>query len=142
MPEERIVRLPRSENFWQAGPTGPCGPSSEMYIDRGESFGGPDDLPGDDTERFLEYWNHVFMTYELHEDGSLTELPQRGIDTGLGLERMAAILQQVPSVYEADVFRPLIGLAEELSGRVLRARRGHHPRDADRRRSLAGRRAT
>ncbi len=117
VPEERIVRLPRSENCWQAGPTGPCGPCSEMYVDRGESFGGPDDLPGDDTERFLEYWNHVFMTYDLHQDGSLTELPQRGIDTGLGLERMAAILQQVPSVYEADVFRPLISLAEELSGR-------------------------
>jgi alanyl-tRNA synthetase len=117
VPEERIVHLPRSENFWQAGPTGPCGPSSEMYLDRGVQYGGPDDLPGDDTERFLEYWNHVFMSYELHEDGSLTELPSRNIDTGLGLERMAAILQDVPSVYESDLFSPLVGLAEELSGR-------------------------
>jgi alanyl-tRNA synthetase len=117
VPEERIVRLPRSENFWQAGPVGPCGPCSEMYIDRGEEFGGPDELPGDDTERFLEYWNHVFMAYELREDGSLVDLPQRNIDTGLGLERMAAIQQGVPSVYEADPFRPLVGLAEELSGR-------------------------
>jgi len=115
--DERIVRLPRSENFWQAGPTGPCGPCSEMYLDRGEEFGGADDRPGDDTERFLEYWNHVFMAYELHEDGSLTDLPQRNIDTGLGLERMAAILQDVPSVYETDLFRPLVELAEELSGR-------------------------
>ena len=111
------MHLPRSENFWQAGPAGPCGLSSEMYLDRGVQFGGPDDLPGDDTERFLEYWNHVFMSYELHEDGSLTDLPSRNIDTGLGLERMAAILQDVPSVYELDIFSPLVGLAEELSGR-------------------------
>ncbi|MGH2960901.1 MAG: alanine--tRNA ligase, partial [Solirubrobacterales bacterium] len=117
VPDERIVRLPRSENWWQAGPTGPAGPCSEMYLDRGEDFGSPDDLPGDDTERFLEYWNHVFMTYELHADGSLTELPSRNIDTGLGLERMAAIQQDVPSVYETDLFRPLVELAEELSGR-------------------------
>jgi alanyl-tRNA synthetase len=116
VPEERIVRLPRSENFWQAGPTGPCGPCSEMYLDRGPEFGGEDDRPGDDTERYLEYWNHVFMALELHEDGSLTELPKRNIDTGLGLERMAAIQQGVTSVFETDLFKPLIELAEELSG--------------------------
>ncbi len=117
VPEERIVRLPRSENFWQAGPSGPCGPCSEMYLDRGEAFGAAGDRPGDDTERFLEYWNHVFMTYELHDDGSLTPLPKRNIDTGLGLERMAAIKQGVASVFETDLFRPLVDLAEELSGR-------------------------
>ena len=116
VPEERIVLLPRKENFWQAGDTGPCGPCSEMYLDRGAEFGSDDDRPGDDTERFLEYWNHVFMTYELHADGSLTDLPQRNIDTGLGLERMAAIQQGVASVFETDAFRPLVGLAEELSG--------------------------
>jgi alanyl-tRNA synthetase len=87
-----------------------------MYVDRGEAFGDPGDRPGDDTERYLEYWNHVFMANELHEDGSLTDLPQRNIDTGMGLERMAAILQGVPSVYETDLFRPLVDLAEELSG--------------------------
>src|SRR6187397_218718 len=70
VPEERIVMLPRSENFWQAGSKGPCGPSSELYIDRGESFGGPADRPGDDTDRFLEYWNLVFTAYDLHEDGT------------------------------------------------------------------------
>ncbi|HMC07219.1 MAG TPA: alanine--tRNA ligase [Solirubrobacterales bacterium] len=130
VPEERIVLLPRSENFWQAGPTGPCGPSSEMYLDRGPEFGGPDDRPGDDTERFLEYWNHVFMAYELHDDGSLTDLPQRNIDTGLGLERMSAIEQGVASVFETDQFQPLTALAEELSdhryvegGKVMRAMR-------------------
>jgi alanyl-tRNA synthetase len=115
--EERIVLLPRAENFWQAGPTGPCGPCSEMYLDRGEAFGSSDDRPGDDTERFVEYWNHVFMAFELHADGSLTDLPRRNIDTGLGLERMAAIKQDVDSVFETDLFRPLVELAEELSGR-------------------------
>jgi alanyl-tRNA synthetase len=117
MPEERIVRLGRADNFWQAGPSGPCGPCSELYLDRGESFGAADERPGDDTDRFLEFWNHVFMTYDLGEDGTLTELPMRNIDTGMGLDRMAAILQDAPSVFETDLMRPLIELAEELSGR-------------------------
>jgi alanyl-tRNA synthetase len=117
VPEERIVPLPRSENFWQAGPIGPCGPCSEMYLDRGIEFGSPDDRPGDDTDRFIEYWNHVFMTYDLREDGRLEPLPMRNIDTGMGLERMAAVLQDVPSVFETDQFKPLVRLAEELSGR-------------------------
>ena len=117
VPEERIVRLGREDNFWQSGPTGPCGPCSELYLDRGLDFGVEHDRPGDDSERHLEYWNLVFMQYELHADGSLTDLPQRNIDTGMGLERMAAILQDVPSVYETDAFRPLIGFGEERSGR-------------------------
>jgi alanyl-tRNA synthetase len=117
IPEERIVLLPRSENFWQAGETGPCGPCSEMYLDRGPEFGGSDLRPGDDTDRFLEYWNHVFMSYELHEDGSLTKLPANNVDTGMGLERMAVILQGVDSVFQTDAFSPLIDLAEEMSGR-------------------------
>ncbi len=116
VPDERIVRLPRAENFWQAGPTGPCGPCSEMYLDRGSDFGSDDLRPGDDTDRFLEYWNHVFMTYDLREDGSLEPLPKRNIDTGLGLERMAAVLQGVPSVFQTDLFAPLIDLAVEESG--------------------------
>ncbi len=117
VPEERIVHLPRSENFWQAGATGPCGPCSEMYIDRGPEYGSDSDRPGDDTERYLEYWNLVFMANELHEDGSITDLPNQNIDTGLGLERMALIQQEADSVFETDLFRPLIELAEELSGR-------------------------
>ena len=116
VPDERIVRLGRKDNFWQAGPTGPCGPCSELYLDRGEGFGAAGERPGDDTDRFLEFWNHVFMTYDLAEDGALTELPMRNIDTGMGLDRMAAILQDVPSVYETDLIRPLIDLAEETSG--------------------------
>jgi alanyl-tRNA synthetase len=117
MPEERIVLLGRADNFWQAGPTGPCGPCSELYLDRGVEFGAPGERPGDDTDRFLEFWNHVFMTYDLAEDATVTELPTRNIDTGMGLDRMAAILQDVPSVFETDLIRPLVDLAEELSGR-------------------------
>ena len=117
VPDERIVHLGREDNFWQAGPTGPCGPCSELYLDRGEQFGAPGERPGDDTDRFLEFWNHVFMTYELSDGGTLTELPMRNIDTGMGLDRMAAILQDAPSVFETDLIRPLIDLAEELSGR-------------------------
>ncbi len=116
MPDERIVRLGREDNFWQGGPTGPCGPCSELYLDRGPEFGAEGERPGDDTDRFLEFWNHVFMSYDLGADGSLTPLPMRNIDTGMGLDRMAAVLQDVPSVYETDLVRPLIDLAEEMSG--------------------------
>ncbi|MDP8944087.1 MAG: alanine--tRNA ligase, partial [Actinomycetota bacterium] len=117
IPDERIVRLGRTDNFWQAGPTGPSGPCSELYLDRGLDFGEADDRPGDDTERFLEYWNLVFMQYELEPDESIVPLPSRNIDTGLGLERLAAVLQDVPSVFDTDLFRPLVELGEELSGR-------------------------
>src|SRR4051812_15236024 len=117
VPRERIVLCPRSENFWQSGPTGPCGPCSELYFDRGLDFGSPDDLPGEENERFLEYWNLVFMQYNQNPIGVLTPLPAQNIDTGLGLERMAAILQDKPSVWETDGFAPLIALGEELSGR-------------------------
>jgi alanyl-tRNA synthetase len=117
VPDERIIRLGRDDNFWQSGPTGPCGPCSELYLDRGLDFGDANDRPGDDSERFLEFWNLVFMQYELHSDGALTELPQQNIDTGMGLDRMAAILQDVPSVYETDHFRPLIEFGEQRSGR-------------------------
>jgi len=117
VPEERIVRLGREDNFWQAGPAGPCGPCSELYLDRGEEFGAAGERPGDDTDRFLEFWNHVFMSYDLAADGSLAELPTKNIDTGMGLDRMAAILQDVPSVFETDLIRPLVDLVEQLSGR-------------------------
>jgi alanyl-tRNA synthetase len=117
VPRERIVACPRSENFWQAGPTGPCGPCSELYLDRGVEFGRPEDLPGGENERFLEYWNLVFMQYDQNPVDTLTPLPAQNIDTGLGLERMAAIMQDVPSVFETDRLRPLIELGESLSGR-------------------------
>jgi alanyl-tRNA synthetase len=116
VPDAQIVRLGRKDNFWQAGPTGPCGPCSELYLDRGLEFGSETDLPGDDSERFLEFWNLVFMQYELGEGGSISELPSKNIDTGMGLERMAAVLQDKPSVYETDNFWPLIELGQELTG--------------------------
>src|SRR5947209_11037531 len=103
VPQERIVQCARTENFWQAGSTGPCGPCSELYVDRGSGPTTHGELPGGEGERFLEYWNLVFMQYELFvEDGreGLEELPARNIDTGLGLNRMAAILQDVGSVFE------------------------------------------
>src|SRR5215207_5530448 len=127
VPRERIVLLPRSENFWQAGPTGPCGPCSELYLDRGLEFGAEDDLPGGDNERFLEYWNLVFMQYDQEPEGVLTPLPAQNIDTGLGLERMAALQQGTDSIYETDLFLPLIQLGEQLSGR-----RYHADDDTDR----------
>src|SRR2546423_10847996 len=117
VPDERIVQLGREDNFWQAGPTGPCGPCSELYYDRGPAFGGDDERPGDDTDRIVEFWNLVFMQYELHPDGSLTPLPAQNIDTGLGIDRMTAILEDVPSVFEASHFRPMVEVGESLSGR-------------------------
>ena len=118
----RIVECPRSENFWQAGPSGPCGPCSELYVDRGVEHGTDEDLPGGENERFLEYWNLVFMQYDQRPgdadgDSVLEALPAKNIDTGLGLNRMAAILQQKQSVFETDQFQPLIELGEELSGK-------------------------
>ena len=123
---EQIVECPRSENFWQGGPTGPCGPCSELYFDRGLEHGSAEDLPGGENERFLEYWNLVFMQYDQQAvpaaDGSVLQpLPANNIDTGLGLNRMAALLQGKKSVFETDQFQPLIDLGEELSG----ARYGH-----------------
>jgi alanyl-tRNA synthetase len=117
VPRERIVQCPRSENFWQVGPTGPCGPCSELYLDRGVQLGSPDDLPGGDNERFLEYWNLVFMQFDQNPENTLTPLPAKNIDTGLGLNRLAAILQNKATVFETDQFAPLIELGEGLSGR-------------------------
>jgi alanyl-tRNA synthetase len=117
VPRERIVECERSENFWQVGPTGPCGPCSELYLDRGVELGRPDDLPGGENERFLEYWNLVFMQFDQNPINTLTPLPAKNIDTGLGLNRLASILQNKATVFETDQFAPLISLGEELSGR-------------------------
>src|SRR4051812_15330831 len=121
VPRERIVLCPRSENFWQSGPTGPCGPCSELYYDRGLDFGAPDDLPGGENERFLEYWNLVFMQYDQDPENVLAPLPAQNIDTGLGLDRMAVLQQGVETVYDTDNFAPLITLGEELSGKTYRS---------------------
>jgi len=119
MPAERIVALPTSENFWSVGGPGPCGPDSEIYYDWGSehSCGEPDCAPGcTRCERFLEFWNLVFMEYELHADGTLTPLPAQNIDTGLGLERGSAILQDVMSVYETDGYRQIMDWIAAESG--------------------------
>jgi len=119
MPAERIVPLPTSENFWSVGGPGPCGPDSELYYDRGElrGCGEPDCAPGcDRCERFLEFWNLVFMEFEQHADGTLTPLPAQNIDTGMGLERGAAILQDVMSVYETDGYREIMDWIAAQSG--------------------------
>ncbi|HEX4364116.1 MAG TPA: alanine--tRNA ligase [Solirubrobacteraceae bacterium] len=119
VPRERIILCPRSENFWQAGDSGPCGPCSELYIDRGLEWGREDDLPGGENERFLEYWNLVFTQYDLGKDRdgrpTLAPLPASNIDTGLGLERMAVIQQGVETVFETDTFAPLMALGRELA---------------------------
>jgi alanyl-tRNA synthetase len=119
MPPERIVPLPSSENFWSVGGPGPCGPDSEIYYDWGEevSCGEPDCLPGcTRCERFLEFWNLVFMEYELGADGALTPLPKQNIDTGMGLERAARIMQQVPSVYDTDGYQLIMQWIAAESG--------------------------
>ena len=119
MPPERITPLPSSENFWSVGGPGPCGPDSEIYYDWGEEAGcgEPDCKPGcSRCERFLEFWNLVFMSYELHPDGTLTDLPQQNIDTGMGLERMAQIVQQVPSVYDTDGYQTIMRWVAANSG--------------------------
>jgi alanyl-tRNA synthetase len=119
IPLERIVPLPSSENFWSVGGPGPCGPDSEIYYDWGEEVGCglPDCAPGcTRCERFLEFWNLVFMEYELHPDGTLTPLPQQNIDTGLGLERTARILQNVASVFDTDGFQEIMRWIASESG--------------------------
>jgi alanyl-tRNA synthetase len=115
VPRERIVLCPRSENFWQAGPTGPCGPCSELYFDRGLEWGTEDDLPGGENERFLEYWNLVFMQFNQDPVGTLTPLPNQNIDTGMGLNRMALIQQGVDSIFDTDQFVPLMELGRSLA---------------------------
>lgn len=118
VPAERIVRLGRGDNFWgPAGPTGPCGPCSELYYDFGAEHGcgRPDCAPGCDCDRFIEYWNLVFVQYDMNEAGALSPLPRPSVDTGMGLERVAAITQGVDTVFESDVFAPLIAAVADLS---------------------------
>jgi alanyl-tRNA synthetase len=115
LPESRIIRIPTSDNFWSMGDTGPCGPCSEIFIDRGDHIqGGPPGSPEQDGDRFLEFWNLVFMQFEQAADGSRTPLPKPSIDTGMGLERISAIMQGVDSVFETDLFQKLIAAEQDL----------------------------
>ncbi len=117
VPMERIQRLGDKDNFWQMGETGPCGPCSELHIDRGPAFG-PDGGPLHDPhgDRFMEFWNLVFMQYNQASDGTRTPLPNPSIDTGAGLERIVALLQGVDSVWETDALLPLIESAQSITG--------------------------
>jgi len=115
--DDRIIRIPTSDNFWSMGDTGPCGPCSEIFFDQGEGVaGGPPGSPEEDGDRFLEFWNLVFMQFEQAQDGTRTPLPKPSIDTGMGLERISAILQGVTSNYDTDLFRTLIAASEDLTG--------------------------
>ncbi|WP_019903179.1 alanine--tRNA ligase [Methylobacterium sp. 77] len=116
--DDRIIRIGTSDNFWQMGDTGPCGPCSEIFIDQGPGLqGGPPGSPDEDGDRFLEFWNLVFMQYEQIEPGNRLDLPRPSIDTGMGLERMAAILQGVTSNYDTDLFKALIDAVSHAVGR-------------------------
>ncbi len=124
LPPERVIRIGdnkgkkyASDNFWMMADTGPCGPCSEIFYDHGEHIpGGPPGSPGEDGDRFIEIWNHVFMQFDMQPDGSLVNLPAPCVDTGMGLERLAAILQHVHSNYEIDIFDALIKAASRETG--------------------------
>ena len=107
--DDRIIRIPTNDNFWMMGPTGPCGPCTEIFFDHGEKYwGGPPGSPEEDGDRFVEIWNLVFMQNEQFEDGSMIELPNQSIDTGMGIERVAALLQGTNDNYSTDLIRSLI----------------------------------
>jgi len=117
LPESRIIRIPTKDNFWAMGDDGPCGPCSEIFFDHGEHIpGGPPGSPDEDGDRFVEIWNLVFMQFEQAAGEIVSELPKKSIDTGMGLERIAAVLQGVHDNYDTDTFRALIEASEELTG--------------------------
>lgn len=115
--EDRIIRIPTSDNFWSMGDTGPCGPCSEIFFDHGDHiWGGPPGSPEEDGDRFIEIWNLVFMQFESQADGSRVSLPKPSIDTGMGLERIAAVMQGEHDNYDIDTFKALIAASESLTG--------------------------
>lgn len=116
LPKEKIHRLGADTNFWQMGDVGPCGPCTEIFIDRGLLYGGQNDTPATDSERFLEIWNVVFMQYERQVNGDLKPLKQTGVDTGMGLERLALVLQNKDSVFETELFASIMKKIESLTG--------------------------
>ena len=118
LPEERIVRLGKEDNFWEIGTGGPCGPCSEIYFDRGEEHGcgKPDCKPGCECDRYVEFWNLVFTQFNKEEDGSYTDLPNPNIDTGLGLERLACIMQETSCIFDVDTIRSVLRQVENVSG--------------------------
>eukprot|EP01013_Petalomonas_cantuscygni_P040518 TRINITY_DN7253_c1_g1_i1.p1 TRINITY_DN7253_c1_g1~~TRINITY_DN7253_c1_g1_i1.p1 ORF type:complete len:883 (-),score=209.90 TRINITY_DN7253_c1_g1_i1:428-3076(-) len=119
LPDERIIRIATNDNFWSMGDTGPCGPCSEIFYDHGEHiFGGPPGSPDEDGDRFVEIWNLVFMQYDQRGEGDRVDLPKPSIDTGMGLERVAAVMQGVHDNYDIDLFKALIAESGSLTGTV------------------------
>ncbi len=117
VPADRVTRLGEKSNFWAMGDTGPCGPCTEIFFDHGpDVFGGPPGSPDEDGDRYIEIWNLVFMQYERSADGTLMPLPKPSVDTGMGLERIAAVMQHVHSNYEIDIFRVLLEAAQRATG--------------------------
>ena len=119
VPNERIIRLGEKDNFWSMGDTGPCGPCSEILIDRGESYScnSPDCKAGCECDRYLEIWNLVFMQYNRDADGKMTPLPKPSIDTGMGLERIASVIQNKPTNFDTDLFTPIFDVIQDLSNK-------------------------
>jgi alanyl-tRNA synthetase len=116
LPEQRIIRIPTKDNFWAMGDNGPCGPCSEIFWDHGDHIpGGPPGSPNEDGDRFVEIWNNVFMQYEQADNVIVSELPRKSIDTGMGLERIAAVMQGVHDNYDTDTFKALIAASGELT---------------------------
>ncbi|MEM9311983.1 MAG: alanine--tRNA ligase, partial [Pseudomonadota bacterium] len=121
LPEDRIIRIATNDNFWSMGETGPCGPCSEIFYDHGDHiWGGPPGSPDEDGDRFVEIWNLVFMQFDSQADGTRVDLPKPSIDTGSGLERVAAVMQGVHNNYDIDTFKTLIGASEQLTGVAAR----------------------
>ena len=116
LPEARVQRLGAADNFWQMGDTGPCGPCSELFFDRGPAYGDDGGPAFGGAERFVEIYTLVFMQHDRQADGTLADLPFKGIDTGAGMERNLPVLQDVPSIFETDVFRPVLEVAQEITG--------------------------
>ena len=116
IPKERIVRLGKDDNFWEIG-IGPCGPCSELYFDRGEEYGcdNPDCKPGCDCDRYLEFWNHVFTQFNRDEEGNYGQLEHKNIDTGMGLERMACIMQGVDTIFDVDTIKHILNTVEKMA---------------------------
>ena len=120
-PEDRISRCGAKDNFWQMGDTGPCGPCSEIFYDHGEHIsGGPPGTPEEDGDRFIEIWNLVFMQFERQQDGTLVPLKSTGVDTGMGLERLAAVLQYENNNYDIDIFKELTNEIVKLISKKLK----------------------
>src|SRR5687767_5964994 len=132
LPEKRIIRIATSDNFWAMGDSGPCGPCSEIFYDHGDHIpGGPPGSPDEDGDRFVEIWNLVFMQYEQEDNEIVRDLPKPSIDTGMGLERIAAVMQGVHDNYETDTFKALIGASRSLTSNNADATEASHRIIAD-----------